>query len=81
MKLVWQLTKPKTEFETGLTEFPSITQLNTHDHPIKHDVTQHIKTNGPPVHSEARRFSPEKPKIAHQEFEHMLQLGNHPTFI
>ena len=51
MNLVWQLIKPKTEFETVLTKFLSITQPNTLDHPIKHDVTHHIKTNGPPVHS------------------------------
>ena len=51
MNLVWQVIKPKTEFKTVLTELPSITQSNTLDHPIKHDVTHHIKTNGPPVHS------------------------------
>ena len=51
MNLVWQLIKPKTEFETVLTKFPSITQSNTLDRPIKHNVTHHIKTNGPPVHS------------------------------
>ena len=53
MNLVWQLIKPMTEFDTVLTEFPSITQPNVLDHPIKHDVTHHIKTNGPPVHSGA----------------------------
>ena len=42
MNLVLQLIKPKTEFETVLTEFPSITQPNTLDHPIKHNVTQHV---------------------------------------
>ena len=75
LNLVWQIVKPKTEFEAVLAEFPSITQPHTLDHPIKHDVTHHIKTNGPPVHSRARRLPPEKLKIAHQEFEHMLQLG------
>ena len=53
MNLVWQLIKPKTKFETVLTKFPSITQLNTLDHPIKHDVTHYIKANDPPVHSRA----------------------------
>ena len=56
MNLVWQLIKPMTEFETVFTEFPSITQPNILDHPIKHDVTHHIKTNGPPVHSGAHRL-------------------------
>ena len=53
MNLVWQLIKSKTKFEMVLTEFPSITQPNTLHHPIKYDVTHHIKTNGPPVHSRA----------------------------
>ena len=75
LNLVWQLIKPKTEFETVLSEFPSITQLKTLDHPIKHDVTHHIKTNGRPVHSQALWLAPKKCKIAQQDFEHMLQLG------
>ena len=42
------------------------------NHSIKHEVTHHITTTGPPVHSCAR---PEWVKIARQEFEHMLDLG------
>ena len=72
LNLVWQLIKRKTEFETALTEFPSITQLKTLDHTIKHNVTHYIKTDGPPVHSRACRLAPEKLKLARQEFEHIL---------
>ena len=43
--------------------------------PIKHDITHHIATTGPPVSAHPRRLPPEKLKIAHQEFEHMLQEG------
>ncbi len=42
---------------------------------IKHDVTHHITTSGPPVSCRARRLSPEKLTIARKEFEHMLDLG------
>ena len=45
------------------------------NHSIKHEVTHHITTTGPPVHSHAGRLSPERLKIARQEFEHMLDLG------
>ena len=42
---------------------------------MKHSVTHHIATTGPPVSSRPRRLSPERLKFAHQEFDHMLQLG------
>ena len=44
-------------------------------HPIKHDITYHIITTGPPVCAHPRWLSPEKLKIACQEFEHVLQEG------
>ena len=48
---------------------------STGSHPIKHDITHHITTTGPPVSACPRRLSPEKLTIARQEFEHMLQEG------
>jgi hypothetical protein len=42
---------------------------------VKHNVTHHITTNGPPVHARARRLAPERLLIACKEFDHMLQLG------
>ena len=48
--------------------------------PIKHQVTHHITTIGPPVFAHPRRLSPERLKAARKEFEHMLQLGIiHPS--
>jgi len=52
-----------------------VTQPCNGDCPIKHDVTHHIMTSGPPVSAHPRRLSPEKLKIACQEFDHMLQDG------
>ena len=53
---------------------------NHGDTPVKHDITHHITTSGPPVSGRARRVFPEKLLIAHKEFEHMLELGIiHPS--
>ena len=67
--------KPKTVFEELLSEFPIITQPCNVEHPVKHDITHHISTTGPPVSARTRRLAPERLQIARQEFEHMLQLG------
>ena len=58
-----------------LSEFPALTQVCSPDTPIRHDVTHHIETTGPPVSARPRRLAPERLKVAKQEFEHMLQLG------
>ena len=64
-----------TPFETILSQFPQVIRPCTGSHYIKHDITHHITTTGPPVSAHPRRLSPEKLKIARQEFEHMLQEG------
>lgn len=43
--------------------------------PVKHTVTHHIQTTGPPIHSATRRLPTAKLDIAKKEFNHMLQLG------
>ena len=68
-------TQPSTEFEAILSNFPDVIKPHYGNRPIKHDVTHHITTTGPPVSAHPRRLSPEKLKIARQEFEHMLQDG------
>jgi len=65
--------QPTNEFEAILSTFPMVMQPCNRDCPIKHDVTHHIMTSGPPVSAHPRRLSPEKLKIARQEFDHMLQ--------
>ena len=61
--------------EAILQEFPSVMQPFNYQHTVKHEVTHHISTSGPPIHSHTRRLSPERLHIARAEFEHMMQLG------
>ena len=58
-----------------LSEFPQLSQINTPDTPVKHNVLHHIKTTGAPVSAHPRRLAPDRLQVAKREFEHMLQLG------
>ena len=62
-------------YDKILTEFPTITRPCLSDAPVKHDVTHHICTTGPPTTARPRRLGPERLRIARQEFDHMLELG------
>ena len=66
--------QPTNMLEAILTEFSAVTQPNNLAKPIKHDVTHHITTVGPPT-GRTRRLAPEKLQIARWEFDHMLELG------
>ena len=70
-----QPTEPKSEYDAILSEFPAVTQPRYGEHPVKHDVTHHVETTGPPVSARTRRLAPERLKSARQEFDHMLELG------
>ena len=67
--------QPQNTYQALLQEFPSVIQPYNYNTPIKHTVTHHISTQGPPVHCSPRRLSPDHMRIAHQKFDHMLQLG------
>ena len=67
--------KPTSDYEMILSQFPSITRPYSSNLQIKHSVTHHIETTGPPVCARARRLAPERLKIAQQEFKHMMELG------
>ena len=58
-----------------LAAFPSLVQPYTPEAPIRHDVTHHIETTGPPVSARARRLGPDRRQVPRQEFDHMLDLG------
>ena len=60
---------------TLLSDFPTLTQICSPNTPVKHDITHHIETTGPPVSARPRRLAPDRLRTAKQEFEHMLQLG------
>ena len=64
--------QPKTDFDAILLTYPDIVQPCNTEAPIKHNVTHHINTVGPPLHARPCRLSPEHLKAARQEFELML---------
>ena len=73
-------TNMDNQFTSLLKEFPSVTQPITTEQPVKHNVTHHIVTTGPPTNARPRRLSPDKLKVARHEFNHMLELGIiHPS--
>ena len=68
--------KPTNAFEAIVRQFPLVIQPYNPQQPIKHQVTHHITTTGPPVHSHTQRLSPERLSVARKEFEHMMQACN-----
>lgn len=58
-----------------LAEFLSIANLYNLDLPVKHAVTHHIVTTGPPIFARPCRLCDVRLAIACRELEHMLQLG------
>ena len=58
-----------------LAEFPRVTTLATGPTPVRHSVTHHIVTSGPPQVSRPRRLAPDRLDIARKEFEKLRQLG------
>ncbi len=60
---------------TLLSDFPSLTQVAVSEAPVKHDISHHIETTGPPTSARPRRLAPDRLRVAKREFEHMLQLG------
>ncbi len=66
---------PSNPFLSLLSEFPGVTQACAGERPIKHSVVHHIKTTGPPVSSFTQHLAPECLQIAHQEFDHMLEIS------
>ena len=67
--------QPRSVYDKILADFPSLTQPRTSEVPVKHEVTHHIETTGPPASARARRLGPERLRVARQEFDLMLELG------
>nr|VZI34709.1 unnamed protein product [Spirometra erinaceieuropaei] len=62
-------------FHSLLRQFPRLTNPSFREVGIKHTVTHHISTTGPPKSCRPRRLASDRLKIAKAEFEHMLELG------
>ena len=64
------------EFTAISSNFPDVTKPHYRNHPMKHDITHHVTTTGPPSQCTSMMPSSRKAQdIARQEFEHMLQEG------
>ena len=44
------------EYEAILTEYPAVMRPCSSEHPVKHSVTHHITSTGPPVTARTRRL-------------------------
>lgn len=65
----------KSRFDVLLQHFPEITRPDYSQTSVKHTVTHHIVTKGPPVAARPRRLPPDRLNIAKSVFDHMLELG------
>ena len=65
----------RNEYDAILSEFPDLLTTTFSLPTTKHGVMHHIHTEGPPLHSRARRLPPEKLKIAKEEFLSMEEMG------
>ena len=63
------------EFYKLLQEYPSILTPTFSSPTTTHGVHHFIPTTGPPIHSHARRLSPDKLAIAKEEFGKMEDMG------
>ena len=64
-----------SDFSALLKEFPDILTPTFSNPTAKHGVVHYISTEGPPIHSRARRLPPEKLAIARDEFRTMKEMG------
>ena len=62
-------------YQALLQKYPDIARPSYYESKVKHTVTHHITTTGPPVFARPRRLASERLTIAKAEFDHMLQLG------
>lgn len=69
------LSADSNAWQTLLAQFPSLTAPTFSQSENKHGVVHFIPTNGPPLHSRARRLHPDKLLVAKNEFKVMEDLG------
>ena len=63
------------KFSSLLADFPEILTPTFSNPTSKHGVEHFIPTEGPPIHSRARRLAPDKLAIAKEEFRNMESMG------
>ena len=62
-------------YSSLLNSFPDLLQPYSATKPVKHNVTHHIETTGPPVYSKSRRLPPHRLQATKAEFQELLQQG------
>ena len=68
-------TCPQTGTRPSWARYPDVTSPSPGPTTVKHNVTHHIVTKGPPVFQRPRRLTPGRASIARAEFEKMRQQG------
>eukprot|EP00794_Sanderia_malayensis_P010669 gene10669-biopygen8518 len=70
------LTLPdvSSPYSALLHKFPMLQRPCYSEQAVKHSITHHIRTKGPPVFSRPCRLAPDRLAVAKREFDHMLQL-------
>ena len=58
-----------------MAQFPQLSKPNFSQHLTAHGVKYYIKTEGPPLHSRARRLAPDRLLVAKEEFRKMEDMG------
>ncbi|KAL1487842.1 hypothetical protein ABEB36_015492 [Hypothenemus hampei] len=66
---------PKDEYHTLLAKYAELTKPASANKQVNHGVTHSIITRGQPVAERPRRLTPEKLKIAKEEFKFMVEQG------
>ena len=64
-----------SRYDTLLREYPGISHPVYSHTEVRHNISHHIRTTGPPVGARPRRLAPDRLHIAKAEFEHMMELG------
>ena len=68
------LSRASNEFEVLLLQFPAVLTPRF-DCEVKHNVTHHIVTKGPPKYAKARRLAPDVFREVQEEFRSLERLG------
>ena len=69
------IAHPINKFKELISNYPSVTTTQFHQHSPKHGVEHFITTHSPPLFAKAQRLPPDKLKVAKKEFSNMVSLG------
>ena len=70
-----QLSRPASNYEALLADFPEVVNASKRLPAVHHDVVHHIVTTGPPVSAKFRRLDGEKLAAAKAEFKQLQEDG------